>query len=152
MSMESESNPYFEIAALTHRHLHEKVVHLRETLDDIASAKSPKRPHPEVLEELRKFRDELLEHFAQEEEGGYMEEAVSLLPRLGPSARALELQHPPLAAEIHKIVSAAENLRPGVDHWKGVARDFAAFAKTMLTHEAAENALLEQVAGREMRP
>src|SRR5262245_36051024 len=58
----------------------------------------------EVLKVLRDVREELAHHFAQEEEGGCLDEAVSCCPSLSPEAHRIEAEHHRLLECIDRLI------------------------------------------------
>jgi hypothetical protein len=90
------------------------------------------------------LRDYLQHHFAEEEEGGVLEEAMCRLPRLCPRAAALERQHGNLREQMARIIEQAERCGCSAERRQAVARDFSRFAYALRAHEAAENGIAEE--------
>lgn len=105
-------------------------------------------PGPEqvaaVTESLRSLRDHLASHFRQEEKGGFLEEAVARMPRLGASVTAIMGQHPALLNELDMIIGSLPSSSESVTAWHQAGRAFAAFATNMLAHERNENAVVQE--------
>jgi hypothetical protein len=95
----------------------------------------------ELMEELRR---NLADHFAQEEEGGYMEEAVGRVPRLGPCVAMLEKQQPELLTDIDRTIAIAGAQPTTHEQWKQIGADFGRFARALLKHEDIENRILQE--------
>jgi hypothetical protein len=98
----------------------------------------------EVGESLRGLRDHLAEHFSQEERGGFLEESVARMPRLGAAVAAIMRQHPVLLAELDTIIARLSSSGGEAGSWRQAADDFEAFATHMLAHERSENAVVQE--------
>ncbi|MFN5757825.1 MAG: hypothetical protein ACK48M_13725 [Planctomycetia bacterium] len=94
------------------------------------------------------LREHLRGHFAQEEKGGFLEEAIARMPRLARAATAIMKQHPALLAELDALVlRLREMLAPGdisAAAWQQAARDYECFAAHMQAHERSENAVVQE--------
>lgn len=93
---------------------------------------------------LASLRDHLREHFAQEERGGFLEEAVARMPRLGTAVAALVAQHPTLLAELDKIIASLPSSTGSAVAWQQAGQAFAEFAAHMMGHERSENAVVQE--------
>jgi hypothetical protein len=93
---------------------------------------------------LTALKDHLTHHFAQEEAGGYLEEALTLAPRLGATADRLLAQHPVLLARCAELVELAR--RSGADKTaqRRLHEKFPAMRKLLLEHERGENAVMQE--------
>lgn len=127
-----------------HRELFEQLSTLRTML----ATESP--PGCERLRELVRaiatLRRHLADHFRQEETGGFLEEAVARMPRLGSAASDVLGQHPQLLGELDAIVArfGDADVAPCADAWLEVHRAFEGFMRRMQEHERAENAVVQQ--------
>ena len=96
-----------------------------------------------IVESLRLLRCHLRDHFSQEECGGFMEEAVTRIPRLSAAMRSILDQHPALPGELDRVIATLEPPEsPGC--WATAARDYEAFAAHMTAHERRENAVVQE--------
>ena len=95
------------------------------------------------LEELLK---ELQNHFAEEEGGGCLDEAVARCPSVGPRTSELMQEHPKLAGRLENLIAA---MKMGQGDGKEWLRQFEGFATEIRVHECAENRVLEQAFGGE---
>lgn len=93
---------------------------------------------------LAALRDHLHEHFTQEERGGFLEEAVARMPRLGSAVAGLVAEHPALLAELDKIIAALPSSEASAAAWQQAGQAFAGFAAHMLAHERSENAVVQE--------
>jgi hypothetical protein len=139
-----EMNPFYVQAVAEHRELHAAVELIRKSLvarnEQEVDAKDVKL----ALCEIRCLRDKLDRHFAQEEEGGYLEEAVGRLPQVAPQADNLQRQHGALLKLANLMLADAEAEKDAAHAWRKLRTDYDAFAKRLHAHEAAENVLLQR--------
>ena len=112
------------------------------------------QPRPEsradVLESLHHLREHLGDHFAQEELGGFLEEAMTRMPRLSAAVRSIVAQHPALLAELDRviddltIVEKSGGGAAGAKSWSAAVHAFEAFAADMAAHERSENMVVQE--------
>lgn len=95
----------------------------------------------QMQSEIMQIRDKLALHFLQEEDGGYLEEAIGRLPSVARPAATLQREHGELLALIDAIVADARPIADPQPAWKYLAQEFERFCKCLLSHETAENAL-----------
>ena len=105
-------------------------------------------PTPErraaVLASLRDLRDHLADHFVQEERGGFLEEAVTRVPRLSTAMRSILAQHPELLAELDHLIEDLDPVADGAQAWLRAAHAFDGFSTHMAAHERSENAVVQE--------
>lgn len=126
------------------QHEHGELKHLLRDLDDILHQSSSRLADRQQvfcgrLSDLRRY---LKAHFAEEEAGGCMEEALSYAPHLATEAAALEREHPVLLHELDMLLTKS-GLKPTPDSWKQCEAECAAFVSNVLEHERRENHLLQ---------
>lgn len=113
-----------------------------------AAFAAPERPSPErrneVLLMLRSLRCHLRDHFTREECGGFLEEAVTRLPRLSAAMRAILLQHPALLENLDGVISSLESAPEHSESWTAAGKAYEAFACQMAAHEQRENAVIQE--------
>jgi iron-sulfur cluster repair protein YtfE (RIC family) len=97
-----------------------------------------------VQECLHALRDHLRGHFLQEERGGFLEEAVARMPRLGAAVSVLMAQHPALLAELDGIIAVLPSSLESAAAWNDVGKAYADFAARMSAHERCENAVVQE--------
>src|SRR6476469_1039170 len=61
----------------------------------------------DIVRVLRQVREELANHFAEEEGGGGLDEAVSHCPGLSAESRRIEAEHPELLAGVDRLIAQA---------------------------------------------
>ena len=93
---------------------------------------------------LDELREHLRAHFEQEERGGFMEESIARMPRLGPAAAAIMRQHPALLAELDALIERFSGGDISAEAWARAGRDFEHFTATMTAHERSENAVVQE--------
>ena len=124
-----------------HRDLFNLMLAVRSSL---AAAGPPTLERREdVLAAMHELRDHLRDHFTQEEQGGFLEESVTRIPRLSAAVQSILGQHPGLLAEVDRVIGDLESspADPGV--WARVDRNFASFSAHMTAHERSENAVVQ---------
>src|SRR6476620_10387949 len=91
----NECQCYVEHLIAEHRRLHRM---LRLAQAAIVASGCPDRDATctDIVRVLRQVREELQHHFAQEESGGCLDEAVSRCPGLSAEVKRIELEHPQL--------------------------------------------------------
>ena len=132
--------PYIDYWVALHRRLHALVHQARRAIKrdgrDEAAALA------ELTHVLPLLRAELEHHFAEEDKGGCLEEAVSHCPRLSLEARRIEAEHPRLLDELDRLTARATAATPA--DLTVVEVDLEMFLRRLHSHEAAENELLRQ--------
>jgi hypothetical protein len=134
-------NPFYELAQAEHRQV-------RQLMDRICALAGEGGAdftgvHAALVELLR----HLQEHFQREEEGGYMEEAVTQLPRLAQQMAALERQHGPLLEQLADLVDGVQDIATTPAGRERLNRSWQAFCQALRTHEEAEDRVLDEAFG-----
>ena len=119
-----------------HRELHDLLVDARAGLASQAYAAARER--------LVTLRDHLSQHFQQEEQGGFLEESLTRMPRLAADVRKVLADHPRLLAELDGSINCLSAEDIGRDAWRQAGHDFEAFASHLLAHERSENAVVQE--------
>jgi Hemerythrin HHE cation binding domain len=132
-------------------HLQHEHGHLNQLLLEIghevaALDKVGDRPDPigHLARRLSDLRQQLQKHFAEEETGGCMEEAVTRCPTLRESSKGILVEHPQLDRMLEQLLEQARAAAAA-----DVQRDFQVFANKLREHEQAENRLLQMAFGAE---
>ena len=97
-----------------------------------------------LLDSLRKLRDHLHDHFAQEEAGGFLEESVARVPRLSPAVREILGEHPALLAELDALIAELSGGPSTTEAWRTAAAAFDRFGGHMQEHERRENSVVQE--------
>jgi hypothetical protein len=141
-----ECRPYVAHLIAEHRRLHAMLHQARAA---IVHSGGPDRDASvdDIVRVLRHIRSELAHHFAEEEAGGCMDEAVSCCPRLSAEVKRIEAEHPELLLEIDRLIAQALDTKPSVAHVVALERGFDHLCQQLCAHEAAENGILRQAFG-----
>lgn len=124
-----------------HRELHDLLVHAR------AGFRAGFQAAPAVeaaRDRLATLREHVARHFAQEEQGGYLEESLTRMPRLSRAVRDVLAEHPSLLAELDGLLERLAARDIAAEAWRQAGRDFEAFASRLLAHERNENAVVQE--------
>lgn len=134
------SQAYMNHLRAEHRQLHAEVRRIRNTF--FAEAGQRNRTG-ELLQELSELSNELRRHFAEEEQGGCLEEAVCRCPSVAHEADGLLREHAGLLASLDQVIfrlKSDSKSEPPED----VETEFEGFANELLAHEAAENRVMQR--------
>ena len=101
-------------------------------------------PLDEFLAQLRHLRDELARHFAEEDEGGCLEEAVARCPAVADQAMWVAWEHPLLLNELDSLTSQLVERQEVSDAWR---EDFLRLTKKLIAHEEAEDRIMSRALG-----
>ena len=131
---------------------HRDLFHLMHSVQSRFAMAGPPTPEQraDVLESLHHLREHLSDHFAQEELGGFLEEAVTRMPRLSAAVRSIVAQHPALLTELDGVIeqlTIVENSgksAAGATSWSGAVHAFETFAAHMAAHERSENTVVQE--------
>jgi hypothetical protein len=102
----------------------------------------------EIVRILQRLRRELTQHFAEEEGGGCLDEAVSRCPSLSVEYQSIQAEHPQILAQIDALIEQARTSPPTPQNQVAIQGHFARLYKRVQAHEAAENRLLAAGFGR----
>ena len=83
-------------------------------------------------------------HFAQEEEGGYLEQALVAAPRFSRQAGELLKQHPVLLTQVAEAMRAARLATSDATAWPVLKQQVKQLLGLLAAHEKAENALVQE--------
>src|SRR5438874_13474536 len=83
-------------------------------------------------------------HFAQEEADGYLDEALIQAPRFTHEAECLLRQHPQMQEHMDKLLLQIPRCRQRPELWCKFEEHAREALQEFLTHEAAENQILER--------
>ncbi len=121
---------------------HRQMTSMIHALDKACSVNRPTTEECQnIFRQLHQLRDHMQQHFAEEDAGGCLEEAVVQSPHLAHHLREIEQQHSQLLTELDQIILVTEGQSPGF-----IRQQFDAirsFTLRLLGHEALENHLLQ---------
>jgi len=125
---------------------HRDLFNLMHAVQTAFGAVGPPTPErrADVCESLHMLRNHLGDHFAQEEQGGFLEEAMTRVPRLSSAVRSIVAQHPALLTELDRVIEELGIVTAGADSWPRAIHAFEAFAAHMAAHERSENTVVQE--------
>jgi len=138
-----ECRCYVDHLIAEHRRLH-RMLRLAHSAMIHANVPDHDATTADIVRVLRQVREELAHHFAEEEGGGCLEEAVSHCPTLSADSRRIEAEHPQLLQSIDRLIAQAKDCDQSVETRIELERGFDEFCSQLNAHEAAENVLLRQ--------
>lgn len=137
-------------------HLRMEHEHLQRSVQAVdAELRQEEVVAEKLVPPLEALAGELSHHFAEEETGGCLDEAVSVCPSLSPQAERLKAEHAELREAAECMVqkgraSVSERAQNGTapDGTIFQLREmFADFARRLLTHEHTESEIMRQAFG-----
>jgi hypothetical protein len=137
---DAESRSYVNHLLSEHRRLHGLLRQARRAIVGNGVRKSA----AECTTILQAVRDELRRHFAEEEGGGCLAEAVSRCPALSEEARAIEAQHPTLLSRLDVLRNQISAAEPTAECRVETLHEFDDLLRELHAHEAAENNVLRR--------
>jgi len=144
MTICNECRPYIDHLLAEHRRLHAMLLQARSAISEGGSPDRADDSFADVVRVLRNVRQELQHHFAEEEAGGCLEQAVSHCPRLSAELRRIEAEHPEMLNEIDRLIAQALDGEQTVENRLALENEFDDLCRQLHAHEAAENNLLRQ--------
>ena len=143
MRDDNDCRTFVNHIAAEHRRLHTMLRQMRSAI--IESVQPDETPSFAVIAGiLARLRQELKEHFAEEEAGGCLDEAVSRCPGLSAEAKRIEAEHPEILGLIDRLSEQAGSSPPTPQNQLAMQRAFDQLYEQLRAHEAAENKLLAQ--------
>jgi hemerythrin len=143
MKSDEECRCYVDHIVAQHRRLHTMLRQMCAAI--IQSVQPDETPSFErITRILKKLREELERHFAQEEGGGCLDEAASRCPSLTGEEERIEAEHPAILAHLDNLLHQAQTLPPTHQNQLALQRAFDQLHDQLLQHELAENRLLAQ--------
>ena len=134
----------FEEVCEAHRKLRARLATIEKALENRTVSIA------EISDMLAQLADQLIKHFACEEEGGYFAEALIEAPQLVSHANRLMLQHPKMTAEARELAGVADaDAFPDL-WWKQTQEQFIAFKEELLRHEKKEDGLIQEAMNRDI--
>jgi hemerythrin HHE cation binding domain-containing protein len=147
MRTDDESRCYINHLVAQHRRLHMMLRQMRNAiLECVQPDETPS--FAEIARILARLRQELEHHFAEEEAGGCLDEAVSCCPSLSVEAKKIQGDHALILEQIDSLIEHAETLPPTPQNQFAIQREFDRLYHKLQAHEAAENRLLAQGFGK----
>jgi hypothetical protein len=143
MRDDQECRPYIDHLVSEHRRLSGMIRRVRSSI--VSSVEPDSDPSlARVASALETLRGELKHHFAQEEQGGCLEEAVSRCPKLALDAKRIESEHPQLLIDLDWLIAQAASLRPSPENQFWLQHECERLFRRLRMHEIAETGILRQ--------
>jgi len=98
----------------------------------------------EVSHLLARLGDQLVKHFALEEDGGYFADALVHAPQLVARANELLAQHPKMCTGAKQVLVTLQPGQTDEHWWRETRQRFLAFRVELLKHERQEDKLLQE--------
>jgi len=122
---------------------------LHQTQAAVAAWIGSQQNAQEVVRQLMQFREEPERHYAEEEQGGCLEEAECRCPSLAGEVKRIELEHGTLRSDMDRLVAQASLLAKSSECVEQLEQAFQEFAARLRKHEAAENRVMAYGFGAE---
>jgi hypothetical protein len=139
-----ESRAYAEHLLSEHRRVHGLLNRIDQQWSLTSGAPRPRLVISNLREGFDELRRELVKHFAEEEEGGVLEEAVARCPGLGREEMRLEEEHSALLGELDRIITGMQTAMEVGLIPRELNQTLRLFVQRLQSHEADENRLLER--------
>jgi hypothetical protein len=141
-----ESESFIENLLAEHRRVDAM---LREAWSAIVQSRGPDvdAASEDVAVVLRRVREDLARHFAEEEAGGCLEEAVTKCPRFSCDEIRILAEHPELLDCLDSLIEQIATAFEETGSRHAFEIDFGDFCRRVHAHEAAENELIRQALG-----
>jgi iron-sulfur cluster repair protein YtfE (RIC family) len=130
---------YIDHMLAEHRRLHRML-----TLAHHAVMASDDAWFERFAKHLSDIRSELQAHFAEEEQEGCLDQAVSFAPGLSPKLRLVADEHPRLLAAIDALLAQAHQRGDTPSARCALQEAFDSLCRDLHAHEAAENDILRR--------
>ena len=129
-----------------HHRLNQLLIGIGHEVAALDQAGRPTSALADLSQRLAELRRELHAHFAEEETGGCLEEAVVRCPSMSDESRAILAEHTVLARMVEQLIS---QLRDPSAIPAEIARNYRVFAEKLQAHDAAETRILQMAFGAE---
>lgn len=115
---------------------------IRRVAESGEHGRAERRALRKLLRQLSSLERRLRDHFAAEEAGGHLADALQAAPRYHARAASLLAQHPDLTAEMHRVRVQARDCASSPEDWEEVHRSFVQLAELIAAHEEAESEIV----------
>lgn len=127
-----------------HEGLNQDIGTLKMTIMMEISAKDFPNWRLEFIWQLRDFKNRLLKHFDLEEEGGFMNEVLSIAPQTERKVKELKEEHEHIVIHLDEILMDLKGLLDkNTEKLDSIRNRMTEVIATLLQHEAAENQLMQ---------
>jgi hypothetical protein len=144
MKSECGESTFVEHLLAEHRRLDHMVCSTLSALPSWEEADSTSWP-PRVIAGLSAIRAELAQHFAEEEAGGCLEEAVARCPALSTDVRRAQAEHQQLLEVLDELVHDCRNLeKPTRREVLALEQELRALVHKLRLHEGEETRIMQR--------
>lgn len=124
-----------------HTDLNHRIDALRDWRTQLCQLGQPR--FGELGVRLAAIRDVLTQHFAAEEEGGYLSAALKAAPQFTKQADNLRRQHGDFLEDLEEMVERLTATPALYASWAEACQEFDEFLTRLRTHEHAENEIAQ---------
>jgi hypothetical protein len=135
---------YVEHLHHEHARLNQLLLSIGHEVKDLSRATESADALTPLGQRFADLHRQLQSHFAEEETGGCLEEAVTRCPSLGDDCKKIVAEHAVLDGTLKELVNEA---RDPAAVPADLQQKYQAFADRILAHEAAENRILQMAFG-----
>jgi iron-sulfur cluster repair protein YtfE (RIC family) len=104
----------------------------------------------EMGSQVENLRDILAEHFAAEEQDGYLSSALAVAPNLQRQVNELQSQHGHLLEALNDLINRLKMSEPPFQSWQAAYRELEAILADLRRHERAENETAQAAFGNDL--
>ena len=117
---------------------------LAQKLEELSEALVDRKNIDLLAHRLSTTRDEVSAHFKLEEEGGYLDDAVSYAPQwIGQGQRLLD-QHAELLGRIETLLKMVTSKAGRKPNWDEIEQQGHEFVSLLIEHEKEESTLIQE--------
>jgi len=139
------SPSYLEAIKREHRTIGEQAHQLEKALRETVLQGWPASSIHDLATRLTALERTLRKHFAKEEDGGFLDEAVSTAPQYRAETSRLLHEHPEILARIREMIArSTDELTANSSLSFPFTKSLEATLRQLLMHETHENALLQK--------
>lgn len=137
-----EAMAFAKAFAAEHREMRQLVAELRDAVN--RNRHWSREVAREAVKAAEAMRVHLHHHFAQEEQGGYLEEALVMAPRFSEEAQVLLGQHAVMLEHIDRVVEETKGAVEDAELWPQVRLQVNDLLRKLAAHEGAENRIVQE--------
>lgn len=145
MNTLNDCDAYLKQLQAEHHRLNFAVLEIRHKLEGLDPTSEAGAKLDSLINDLESLLTQLKNHFREEEEEeGFLEEAVTRCRSVQPDAKALMGQHPQLVETLDRLILG---LKSGTIDGNTCRQLFDSFEQQIKAHECGENTLLQFALG-----
>jgi hypothetical protein len=137
----SQTNTFLQTLSSEHVEISKRIFDLRRFWSEVNElGYGPK--YEEMGARVRELRDFLANHFAHEEEDGFLAYALKRAPHLTEQAEHLKRQHQQILDSLDTYTSRLQACEQSYQCWRDVLMDIEQFLNLLHEHESTEAAII----------